>query len=364
MEVVFRTDASIRIGTGHVMRCLNLADALAARGAVCRFICKEHSGHLLDSIQRRGYRTDAIPVRADQVHPEEVRPAHAEWLGGAWYTDADSTLAAIGAKPADWVVVDHYALDAPWEGRVRDHCRHLMVIDDLADREHECEILLDQNFGRKPSDYRDKVPERCQTLIGPMFALIAPDFARIRSQALARRDQARLQHILVAMGGVDADNFTSQVLQTLSHCRPVPGLRVTVLMGAVSPWLDTVRDLAARMPWPTEVLAGVSHVAQLMCDSDAAVGAVGGMAWERCCLGLPTVAVALADNQRPAASALHKAEAVLLCDAGGEFQQQLHSALESLADPGLLRNLSRASSVITDGSGCGRVVEQLLERAN
>jgi len=142
-EISFRVDASLQIGTGHVMRCLTLADALKAAGASCRFICREHPGHLLGLIRQRGHAAIALPEIVVDLSPaareHPFQPAHADWLGADWPTDAGQTQMALQGLVSDWLIVDHYALDARWESAVKTKYRKLMVIDDLADREHICD---------------------------------------------------------------------------------------------------------------------------------------------------------------------------------------------------------------------------------
>lgn len=176
---VFRTDASYEIGTGHVMRCLTLARALRERGAECRFVCRAHPGYLLGRIREQGFEAFALPCASGECaqpgQAAESALAHAEWLGTDWRTDAEFTRAALGETIADWLVVDHYALDARWKTALRPHCRKLLVIDDLADREHHCDLLLDQNLVADIEHrYDSKLPEHCgRIILGPQYAAAA-----------------------------------------------------------------------------------------------------------------------------------------------------------------------------------------------
>jgi UDP-2,4-diacetamido-2,4,6-trideoxy-beta-L-altropyranose hydrolase len=349
MKIAFRTDASLQIGTGHVMRCLTLADSLRERGATCTFVCRAHTGHLLQLIEQRGHATVALPAGED-IYQAPADPTHAAWLGAHWSADAEQTREALGNALVDWLVVDHYALDRRWEQTLRPHCRKLMVIDDLADRPHDADLLLDQNLGRASNDYDGLLAPHTQTLIGPRYALLRPEFAQWRAYSLERREQAQLRNLLITMGGVDKDNATGQVLQALQSCELPEDLRITVVMGPHAPWLAQVQALAAQVHWPTQVLVGVSNMAELMADSDLAIGAAGSTSWERCCLGLPTVMLVLAENQKGAACALTHLGAALsvseLAHLNGELQRLIKQANKAR-----LATLSKHSAEICCGIG-------------
>jgi UDP-2,4-diacetamido-2,4,6-trideoxy-beta-L-altropyranose hydrolase len=361
MKIVFRTDASIQIGTGHVMRCLTLADSLRLRGADCTFICRNHSGHLLELIHQRGHRVQTLAV--PETFPDNVDSAsltHETWLGTDWASDAADTALAIGSQILDWLVVDHYSLDARWEKRMRPTCQRLMVIDDLADRPHDADLLLDQNLGRVAGDYTSWVPAHCTVLTGASHALLRPEFAAWRTVSLARRGQPQLDRLLISLGGVDIDNATTHILQALCHS-PLPAhCQITVIMGPHAPWLDRVREQASQMPWPTEVLVNVTDMAQWMTHSDLAIGAAGSTNWERCCLGLPCLLLVLAPNQESSARALAHAQAVQVVDHA-TLAISLPAHIQALKSSDTLAALSSAAQVITDGQGASRLAEWMLQ---
>lgn len=148
MRVAFRVDFSLDIGTGHVMRCLTLAEALRNDGMGSRFLSRRHPGHLIETIRGRGFPVEVLldlTAAQEATFPVELRPVHAAWLGTDWASDARQSRAVLAGSAVDWLIVDHYALDARWERGLRGCCRRLMIIDDLADREHDCDLLLDQN---------------------------------------------------------------------------------------------------------------------------------------------------------------------------------------------------------------------------
>lgn len=359
--IAFRTDASLVIGTGHVMRCLTLADALVERGARSHFICRAHDGHLIAHIRARGHRVSVLPVTesTSKALATDNSTAHDHWLGADWVSDARETLMALQSQRTDWLVVDHYALDARWEQHLRQACQQLLVIDDLANRPHNCELLLDQNLGRLASDYGRWVPVNCTVLAGPQHALLRPEFVVWRTPSLARRFTPRLQHLLITLGGVDKDNATSQVLQALRSC-PLPGdCKITVVMGPHAPWLGDVLEQAAQMPWPTEVRVNVNNMAELMAHSDLAIGAAGSTNWERCCLGLPCLLLVLADNQQSSAEALEQVKAVQVVELAS-LAVSLPAYIQELAYGETLATLSNAARAITSGHGAPLLAQRLL----
>jgi UDP-2,4-diacetamido-2,4,6-trideoxy-beta-L-altropyranose hydrolase len=357
--VAFRADASIDIGNGHVMRCLALAEALQAHGARCCFVCRPHPGHLLAHIEARGHSVLAL----EQTPP--MRPTgvgHASWLGAEQLDDAHETAAALARLAVDWLVVDHYAVDTSWERCVRAalDCR-VLAIDDLADRPHDCDVLLDQNLGKTLGDYADLVEPACLRLIGPRHALLRPQFAQWRAESLARRAHPALRHVLVAMGGVDKDNATTIALNALSACRWGSGMRISVVMGPHAPWLDAVRECAARMPVRTDVLTNVDNMAELMTAADLAIGAAGSSSWERCALGLPAIVVAQADNQIAIARALEAAGASIATRVD-ELPAVIARDLADLSSPAMdLERMSHAARGVTDGLGASIVASVMKD---
>lgn len=361
MKVAFRADASLQMGSGHVMRCLTLAQALAAKGAECHFICREHPGNLIDMINSKGFKIHTLPVLDTETN--ESQPAHGQalahshWLGASQLQDAAQTSFIIQSMDLDWLVVDHYALDATWEETLKPFYKRLMVIDDLADRKHVCDLLLDQNLGREAHHYAELVPEACSLMIGPKFALLRPEFAELREYSLKRRSSGELKHILITMGGVDSPNATGQILSELKRCALPENSSVTVVLGESAPWLDKVGQEAALVPWATEVLVNINDMAVRMSNADLCIGAAGGTAWERCCLGLPSFIVAIAENQMSGATALESNGAGKVIGVLGALR--LSEYLSSTQHSNELSKMSVKCREIADGLGCSRVVHAL-----
>ena len=253
MKILIRADASLQIGSGHIMRCLTLAHELSRRGHEVRFICRALPGHLGETIERAGFGLVLLPVppQAGRLPESErcellrskseaqaatcVQVAHAHWLPVSQAQDAADCVPPIRAFAPDWIICDHYALSADWElaAKAATGCR-LMAIDDLADRPHAADLLLDQNLGHTPADYAGLVPPACRLLTGTRYALLREEFAAWREASLQRRaaqaETGYLKHILVNLGGVDKDNHTLAVLQALSGSLPA-ACSITVVMG-------------------------------------------------------------------------------------------------------------------------------------
>lgn len=285
MHIVFRADASLRLGTGHVMRCLTLADRLSEGGASCRFVSRTHPGHLHALIEAHGHEVEALDLM-------EVRN---DWLGADWTDDAAETTARLAKQPTDWLVVDHYGIDSRWEARLRGDCGHVMAIDDLADRQHDCDVLLDQNWFAEAGAYRYNalVPPVCELLLGPAYALLRPEYAAARA-CTAPRD-GRIRRIAVFMGGSDPDNQTAKVLDALSY-EAFASLTVDVIVGVNHPDPEGVARRVAQRPLTTSRSA-LPSLAGIMRDVDLMIGAGGSTTWERMALGLPAIVIGIADNQ-------------------------------------------------------------------
>lgn len=364
MKVAFRVDASLQMGSGHVMRCLTLANALRDLGAECHFLCREHLGHMLVNIRAAGHHIHPLVLAQDSATAQVKQGslAHAAWLGSSQLADAQHSIDALQGLQPDWLVVDHYALDVCWHKVLRPLCGRLMVIDDLADRNHDCDLLLDQTFGRNTADYKELVPVNCKMLCGSRFALLRPDFASHRLNSLARRaNLPAVKQVLITMGGVDQANATAAVLNSLAEFAHATELQITVVMGAKAPWLETVRQQILQLPLlRVEVLVDRHDMASLMAMADLAIGAAGSTAWERCCLGLPSIMVVLADNQWAVAAGLQAAGAAQVIGCVDDIRGQLPDLLAPLlSEPQLIKEMSAAAIRITDGLGVQAVIQAL-----
>ena len=263
-KAYFRFEASSKIGAGHAMRSTVIADALAEKGWDCQIVTTQTSYDFIKNLDR-----------FKRVDPDDFYQ-----------------------KPAasDLLVVDHYDLDHTYESHFRPSAKKIMVIDDLADRKHDCDILLDQTYGRDAEDYKKLVPDNCEILAGSDYVLLRKEFIELRPKALEKRKNTKeIKRILVSLGGSDPKNFTLKALQMIKES-DFKG-HVDIVLGFSVPNIGAVKKYADSMENDSTIHTN-ADMPKLMYDADLAIGAAGSSVWERCCLGLPQVLMVTADNQQ------------------------------------------------------------------
>ena len=352
-QVLFRVDATARMGGGHAMRCLTLANRLTTRGFDCRFAFAAMPDALRMAISAAGHSCHQLPhaTAASDVTPDWDRHLLDD---EAQADDATATLAPAGGARASWIIVDHYRLDARWETMVRAAGYRLLVIDDLANRDHDCDVLVDQTLGRAARDYAALVPAAAIVLAGTAYALLRVEFDALRPRALERRAAAASPtRVLVSLGSTDLGGVTAVVVRRLAENTAIG--HIDVVLGGEASSLPEVVALARRDP-RLRLHVESRNMADLIVAADLAVGAAGTSSWERCTLGLPTVTVVLAHNQHLVAERLAEAGAVILApdpDEAGTAVDQL------LSNPDSLARMSAAAFAVADGLGAQRVADCL-----
>ncbi|WP_274654173.1 UDP-2,4-diacetamido-2,4,6-trideoxy-beta-L-altropyranose hydrolase [Paenibacillus humicola] len=367
MRVVFRVDASVRIGTGHVMRCLTLAGRLRQAGAAVQFVCREHPGHLCGLIRDRGFSVHRLPSPFDQAESGEAETLYEQWLGERQEIDAAQTAAWIQAQsePVDWLIADHYAIDIRWERLVRPQVRRIMIIDDLANRTHDCDLLLDQNlYDNRTIRYHKLVPAACRQLLGPRYVLLREEFQAARRRAKVK--DGAVWRLLVFFGGSDPTNETEKTLRAIESWGR-HDIAADVVVGQSNLHRERIAELCSAIP-NVRYYCQIDHMAELMLEADLAIGAGGSSTWERCFLGLPAITVTTADNQTEIAKAVSNAGAVLHLGHWDEVTSpMIVSALEQLPQsPDSLASMSRAGLELMGDqgvSGADGVTGILFERA-
>lgn len=358
MKAIIRVDASLNIGTGHVMRCLTLSNALKNKGVLVEFICRAHKGNLIEFLRQNGFKVHVLGLNTskDVAIDYEYSQSHKEWLGVPSRQDALDCIGILDGIRPDWLIVDHYAIGKNWQEELKGTYNKLMVIDDLADRYHECDILLDQTLGRRREDYKELVPDSCHILVGPQYAVLRPEFTKWRDFSLARKAKLETRKLLITLGGVDKDNVTGQVLKELMYCELLSYMDVTVVMGGNAPHIDKIKQQIDCLPYKVQLKVDVNNMAEIMANSDLAIGAAGATTWERCCLGLPSIQITIAQNQELIAEQVELAGASLSLDVTklGMLCQQLTSLIENVND------ISNSAAKITSGEGVKEVMKYLL----
>ena len=347
------------------MRCMALAEHLQGNKAEVVFVCRLIEGDLCDYIESKGFGVLRLPKVA-QSQRGAARLAGTDdptaWLGTTVDQDAEVTsnaLAGLGRK-VDWLIVDNYALNATWEQRLRPHVHQILVIDDLAIQKHACDLLLNQNLIDSVRDrYRNLIPEYCRLLAGPQFALLRQEFRA--SRISLNRGSEQVGNLLVFLGGADPDGVTLRVLKAVDGIRSNE-LQVTVILGAANPHGETIKRLYGQRSG-YKVIFQAANMAELMVQADLAIGAGGISTWERSCLGLPAMVIAIAENQvevsRTAAEAgacLYLGTATSLSD--GELAAGLTVMISSSS---LRKSVSRVCLDLVDGLGCERVAREVLQ---
>lgn len=337
---VLRCDASTSIGGGHLYRCLVLADGLQAAGWQCHFACNNEALEML---------------------PDGSAERHA-WHGLDSDAQADpSALRSIAPDGCDLMVVDHYALDAAYERACRTRAALVLVIDDLTDRRHACDILLDQTPDRTPQDYGGLAETGCRFLLGPRYALLRRQFAEARAGRRGSSSANLPPRVLISFGAVDRQSLSVTSLRAALECELRP--TIDVVLGSRSAPLSAVQDIAATEPARVRVHVDVDDMASLMAAADLAIGAAGTTSWERCCLGLPSIVVEAVDNQAAIAAALARSGAAEVLGRPDSLSvERLSAAMtDLLSSPDRMHRMATAAAATCDGQGAERTVAAITQ---
>ena len=366
-QILIRCDASLSIGSGHVIRCRTLARELQRRGANVTFLCRRQPGDLI-SLLKQEFEVLSLPEQPlAACEGLEGRELYGAWLGCSNNQDADHCMTAIasaGVRSADLLAVDHYGLDASWEAQLLNALAgdkgipKLLAIDDLADRPHQADLLLDQNFFGAVTDqrYQGLVPSPCRLLLGPDYALLGPEYAQLHPLVPVRTEVRRM---LVFFGGVDSENFTGLALEALMN-PALADVAVDVILGLQSSHRSAIEEVVARRPYTT-LHEPLPSLAGLIARADLAIGAGGATTWERCCLGVPSVLLACAHNQEETSEAIGKYGAAFTLYPGIKFSARMLECITVLrGDTSQYTQMSRRAHEICDGLGVSRVSREII----
>ena len=351
MNIAIRTDASETIGTGHLMRCLTLANALLAQtGQACLFVSRTMPPSFVGRVRSAGHRWAPLPP-ATTTLPAGDGPPHAAWLGCSQEEDASQCIASLEG-PIDGLIVDHYALDARWGAPLRAATgATILWIDDLGDRPLDADLLLDQNLQPPGADrYAGRLSAGCLELKGPQYALLRPEFAEARAKLPGGRAR-----IFVFVSGADPDDLTGSLLRALDRRLPSE-VELEAVIGGLHPKRAALEALCATRPgWSLGV--DVNDIARRMARAHLGIGAGGSTTWERCAVGLPGALFVMADNQLEVVRAAVQAGVAI--DVGDSRKPDwglvADRAAALLADAAALQAMRDRCLSLVDGRGAQRV---------
>jgi len=359
------------MGSGHVMRCRTLARELKQHGKTISFICRRQKGDLIHLLEKEFHVLSLPEQGASLCRGLEGRQLYSAWLGCSQEVDAFQSLETIAeaeiTEPA-WVVIDHYGLDEEWESIVveglssKNGVPKLLIIDDLADRKHYADLILDQNFYGAVAEkrYKDFVPERCQKLLGPKYALLGREYALLHPLLPIRSE---LRRVLVFFGGVDKNNHTSLAIEALLEAE-FTNLAVDVVLGHHSPHAGAVEKLVARRPF-TKIHAPLPSLAGLIGRADLAIGAGGSTTWERFCLKCPSITTTIADNQRELSTFLElEGLAEVIDGRAKDYRLSLVSCMNELLDQKRYNKKARRGIDLCTGEGAAIVANEMVINTN
>lgn len=358
MTIVIRVDSSTEIGSGHLMRCLRLATFLKQQEIPVVFIARDLPGNINERVVQAGIELKRLTRSPDGAN-NSAEIKHAYWLGVTWQADAEETLVLLRGIEPIWLVVDHYALDKRWEEQIRNAfpTMKMLVIDDIADREHCCDILLDQNLftSNQESRYDQRVPAQCELLLGPTYALLDPIYGSMH-QVATNRPLGEPPHLLVYFGAADLAGMTLKVVETLKNGNYDTITRISVIIGKHHRDFSTVA--AAAQDGSIRIFDFIDKFPEFLGDVDLMIGAGGSTSWERAALGIPAILYALADNQVGVSRSLSEYGIVSYLGLSSEFDgAKLTEALSTmLGNKNLFLQLRHKNLQICDGRGLERVV--------
>ncbi|WP_445479405.1 UDP-2,4-diacetamido-2,4,6-trideoxy-beta-L-altropyranose hydrolase [Lysinibacillus irui] len=307
MDTFIRVDASVEIGTGHVMRCLTLAHRLKKAEKYVAFICRDAEGQCIKLIEQQGFEVFILPNSGGSLW---------DFISNYWEKDAQETINILKKYNVERLIIDHYSIDIKWEKLVRPFVNEIMVIDDLANRKHDCDILLDQNFYLDmDTRYEGLVPSSTKMLLGPSYALLRDEF--IEAKKYIKPFNGRVERLFIFFGGSDPTNETERVLKVIIPILEKYDLNVDVVVGDSNLNKKQIKELVLaydRIHYHCQI----NNIAELMAKADLAIGAAGATIWERAFLGLPSIVIAVAKNQVEVAKAVSSTGAIIYLGVSNE----------------------------------------------
>ena len=360
-RIAIRADASESIGVGHIMRCLTLANFIKNEKHFTHlsitFICNSLPSYLQKKIESEGF--NLIELANNKNNKNNKKETYQTF-------DAQlciDTIQDLGKY--DLLIQDHYQLSAPWQKRLKSYYHKILVIEDIAERVHQSDFLLDQTFGRQPQEYGLYVNSSCQLLTGQSYILLREEFTQLIPDAKAKRAKnTKINNILISFGGTDVKNMTGLAIESIIELSANERLgrqySLSVVLSSTSKQLNVIKNIVRSYSWIT-LFIDTNEMAQLMLNADLAIGANGSTAWERCSLGLPTISFDFADNQKVISQKLNELGAIINlgtpCIKSKEnIQNQI---LNLCANHSVYTYMVKKCFNVCDGYGTSRVLKRL-----
>ena len=342
-KIIFiRVDSSTKIGYGHLIRCLALADTLKKSFKI-NFICTNLNGNLISQICKKKFEVFRFNTKSQRINVKK---------------DAEKTISIIKKhrNKKSLLILDSYILSQEWENRVRPYVKRLIVIDDLMDRKHSCDLIIDQNLHTQMNSlYNKSVLKNCVKLLGP-------DYAILRNQFIAQRKYAKIRslpikNILVSFGGTDNENHTLHALTSLKKLNS--DVNVNVVTGTANIGKKIIKNFCKKN-FNYNYFEQVENMAKLMQVADLCIGSSGTTTWERCCVGLPAIAIVASNDQKDIASAVSKNKCIINLGKIKKSDNVNYVRLMKNLKNSELQNMSRNCMKLVDGKGAARISKYIF----
>ena len=342
-KIIFiRVDSSTKVGYGHLIRCLALADTLKKSFKI-NFICTNLNGNLISQICKKKFEVFRFNTKSQRINVKK---------------DAEKTISIIKKhrNKKSLLILDSYILSQEWENRVRPYVKRLIVIDDLMDRKHSCDLIIDQNLHTQMNSlYNKSVLKNCVKLLGP-------DYAILRNQFIAQRKYARIRslpikNILVSFGGTDNENHTLHALTSLKKLNS--DVNVNVVTGTANIGKKIIKNFCKKN-FNYNYFEQVENMVKLMQVADLCIGSSGTITWERCCVGLPAIAIVASNDQKDIASAVSKNKCIINLGKIKKSDNVNYVRLMKNLKNSELQNMSRNCMKLVDGKGAARISKYIF----
>lgn len=360
MKVAFRVDAGTAIGSGHLSRCLTLAEELITNGVTqCFFIMRAHKGSYAELITKKGYEVKLLPL---EISPN-YSANYEQWVGANLDQDAHDALeylSALDFGKSDWLIIDHYGIDHQFEEVVGSLQLSIGVIDDLVNRRHKCDLLIDQTCGRMPTEYNGLVPNNCNIMAGSDYCMLRPEFQELREEArLRRKTFTKLESLFINFGSTDPTNATTPILNILNALELNDDIKLVVAVGSGTPQLAEIRNTISKSKYIVELHVDANNMSELMLRTDVAIGAAGATTWERSALGLPSILIKTAENQNTVIDrAINLGIAIQFGIETKETSEVLQSCFDAVVNN--YSDMSEKCFALVDTNGTKKIVNHLM----